>query len=209
MIVPRYILIVIVILCLCLSFSTNKVQASDVINNEIDNMKTLLFVMGNAIASLEPSLTVTTTFQPSQYDMQVRKLIDYARKTDLFTGNLVYGVKWKIEPTGSQYKIVFNFSYYITEEQYLQLREFARDFAISIQEKSDYDKIKYTHDYLTQNCTYNIDMDGPYNCIFNKQSNCNGYALAFYLIMDECGIPCDYVMGYTHAWNVVKLNGLL
>ena len=40
------------------------------------------------------------------------------------------------------------------------------------------------------------------------RSNCNGYALAFYLIIDECGILCDYVAGYNHAWNIVKLNGL-
>lgn len=162
--------------------------------------------MGESISSFDPSLTVTTTFKPSYSDMQIEKLIGYARDVDPFTGNLLHRVEWKAEPYGEKYKVHFKFSYYITEEQYEELQQFAIDFASDMVGKTEYEMIKRTHDYLVERCTYDINMDGPYNCVFKGRSNCNGYALAFYLIMQKCGIECDYVTGANHAWNIVKLG---
>lgn len=182
------------------------VNAKDMSSVTIDNMKVLLYIMGDAISQFEPSLTITTTFFPSYSDMDIDKLIEYARKYDPFTGHLLYLVKWTATPKGNEYEVEFEFSYYITEQQYSDIQEFADDFVKSIQSMSDYDKVKYTHDYLIKNCTYDINKDGPYNCLFEKRSNCNGYALSFYMIMKKCGIPCRYITGKDHAWNAVKLG---
>ena len=190
--------------------NTSTASATDISNTTIDNNKTLLLVIGDAISSFEPSLTVTTTFQPSPYNITIEKLRDCAQSNDPFIGNLFYGITWKTERSGSGYKTHFKFSYYITQVQYDELQSFAVDFASKMDGKSEYEKVKETHDYLVENCSYYVNADGPYNCIFNNESNCNGYALAFYLIMQKCDIECKYVTGYgnggAHAWNAVKIG---
>ena len=197
------ILLIIVVLVTCMSFT---VGATDMSSATIKNMKTLLFIMGEATSSFKPSLTVATTFEPSYFDMDIDRLINYARDVDPFTGSLLYSVKWSVKPSDDKYIVNFEFSYYITEQQYKELQQFASDFSNKLIGKDDYWKIRETHDYLVENCTYDINMDGPYNCLFKNRSNCNGYALAFYLIMRECGIECKYVYGADHACNTVKLG---
>lgn len=47
--------------------------------------------------------------------------------------------------------------------------------------------------------------------MFNKAAVCQGYAVTFYVMMTELGIPCTIVGGTAngggHAWNAVKLDG--
>ena len=203
------ILCITVLVFMCCTCLSPTVHAGDMSAVTIDSMKVLLFIMGEATSNFEPSLTVVTTFSPTRSDMDIDRLIEYAQNVDAFTGSLLYRVQWLIEPYGDKYKAHFEFSYYITEDQYQEIQDFANTFVQTMdQTMSDYDKVKYTHDYLANNCTYDISKDGPYNCLIEKRSNCNGYALSFYLIMKKCGIPCNYVTGYDHAWNTVQLDSL-
>ena len=85
---------------------------------------------------------------------------------------------------------------------------------------SDYDIAKALHDYLLLNCVYDYEnylrhtvpaesytADGA---LLEGTAVCAGYARAYQLLMQEAGIPCEYVSGYAnggHAWNVVEIDG--
>lgn len=172
----------------------------------LNDMNELLDEIALATSSLSDELTVVTDFAVKQTDITMPDIARRAGKLDAFTSGLLRSMQYKVHNKGSTYEIHFSFSYYITEQEYAKLVDFANEFVNQMTDMDDYDKVKYTHDYLIENCTYNIDRDGPYNCIFNGQSNCNGYALAFSLIMRECGIDCRYITGTDHAWNAVKLG---
>ncbi|MBQ4650628.1 MAG: hypothetical protein IJB73_08000 [Firmicutes bacterium] len=79
---------------------------------------------------------------------------------------------------------------------------------------TDAEKAKYAHDWLIYNIKYNLDA--PYNqtsfsALAKGSTVCAGYAHGFQYMMQQMGIPCAYILGYTaggyHAWNIVKLDG--
>lgn len=119
-----------------------------------------------------------------------------------FTNGYVY--------TNSSVK--FNYKY--TESQMQKYISETENIVKSIVSKSpsgDYEKIKYFHDYLVQNCTY---LSGefsasPYGSLVRKTAICQGYAHAFMLLCREAGIECVCVTGNAdgpHMWNKVKIN---
>ena len=184
--------------------STSNINSIPIANNENE----LFSIIGNEISSLKSSLTVKTTFEIKSYDITFPDIYRCSRKIDQFSGSLLKSMNYSISPCEKGCEINFKFYYYIDESDFNKLCLFAEEFSENITHLSDYEKIKYTHDYLIENCTYIKDLDGPYNCIFQNKSNCNGYALSFCLIMQKCNIECKYVTGLNHAWNAVKLNGL-
>ncbi len=79
---------------------------------------------------------------------------------------------------------------------------------------SAYDKIRTIYDYVTANISYTADenIDTPlyhtaYSAIVMKDTVCQGYALLLYYMLWRCEIPCRYVRGGGHAWNIVWLRG--
>ena len=94
---------------------------------------------------------------------------------------------------------------------------------------TDYDRLKYVHDWLTHNNRYYYEFDEEIvtdNYTAANQSAlsallpdlspvCAGYAEAFKVLCDGLGIPCVLVNGWVlsgdswglHEWNYVKLNG--
>ena len=94
---------------------------------------------------------------------------------------------------------------------------------------TDLEKVISAHDWLVTNCQYDpyigtggkyIASDGTvyndepavytsYGAFVNHNVVCQGYALAFKVLMDRAGIPCCYVKSdaMNHAWNIVQLDG--
>lgn len=95
---------------------------------------------------------------------------------------------------------------------------------------TDLEKVVSAHDWLVANCQYDpyvgtgenqyIASDGTvyseepavytsYGAFVNHNVVCQGYALAFKVLMDRAGIPCCYVRSDAmhHAWNMVQLDG--
>ena len=64
--------------------------------------------------------------------------------------------------------------------------------------RSDYQKIKATHDYLCNAFVYSYFHDGPFDAFFKGTTDCEGYAMTFQMVMDYCNIPCKYI-GYFQA----------
>lgn len=82
---------------------------------------------------------------------------------------------------------------------------------------STIERIKTVHDYLIKRTTYDktyYQKDNSHNHLYNilneNRAVCQGYAVAFYIFMNEIDIPCSLISGYAgenHAWNVVKIDG--
>ena len=118
-----------------------------------------------------------------------------------------------------------------TEHNYLNIGIYAHDGVTSMElsavrsilnkiitpEMGDVEKVKAVHDWIVKNTTYEenyYSLDSSrsfiYNLIYNKIAICQGYAVTFYVMMTELGIPCTIISGNAgepHAWNAVELDG--
>lgn len=88
----------------------------------------------------------------------------------------------------------------------------------------DYERERYLHDQLTENCTYDTQAASvaaeadpaaytAYGALVERAAVCEGYAKAMQLLLRRAGIPCTLVTGKSgenneaHMWNLVKING--
>ncbi len=89
-----------------------------------------------------------------------------------------------------------------------------------------YDKMKFFHDWLCRNNSYNDDAmasgsyseevsDAPWSCASGILSStnpkvagpvCEGYARAFALLCHRAGITCTVVTGSGHMWNNLRYD---
>lgn len=86
---------------------------------------------------------------------------------------------------------------------------------------SDYEKIKYVHDWMIDNLEYDTTVSKDnirniYGAAKNRSVVCEGYAKLFKYIMDKMKIQCVLISGTArnnsgnseaHAWNYVNLGG--
>ena len=97
-----------------------------------------------------------------------------------------------------------------------------KDEIIENVEGSNYQKVKYIHDWLIDNISYDesYNMENTRNifgALIEKNVVCEGYAKTFKFLMDEVNIPCIIVSGTAtnsegknenHMWNYIELNGV-
>lgn len=144
--------------------------------------------------------------------------------------------QWSRVTIGSRemYELSFGFrgSTADVEAEDKAMKEVAETILAEARKKgSDYDKALYVHDWLVLNCTYDVHALGmynswqeaarrdfaytPYGCLVNRSAVCDGYSGTFKYLMNELGIPCEYVGGTgitrtgsgPHSWNRVVLDG--
>ena len=88
-------------------------------------------------------------------------------------------------------------------------------------EMTDYEKELIIHNYIVENCDY--DIAGYKNALIPSESYsaygvlclgtavCEGYAEAAKLLLNRAGVICDIITGTSkgegHAWNLVKIGG--
>ncbi len=112
--------------------------------------------------------------------------------------------------------------YYENEQTVRAMREELDRMADTVMEQlrgteEDFEKELYLHDYLVQNCTYLTGVNGEnylsntaYGALCRGEAYCDGYALAFKLLMNRAGLFCSTVSGLAgdlqHMWNLVYIN---
>lgn len=80
-------------------------------------------------------------------------------------------------------------------------------------EMSEYDKLKYFHDYLITHCESDPDdiyANTIYGALVRGKALCEGYAKSFSYLCNKAGIENIIVTGSTdtaHMWNMVKIDG--
>lgn len=121
-----------------------------------------------------------------------------------------------------EYMIQYSVKYYTTAEQEAKLTK-AVDEALAglhLDGKTTEQKIRSIYDYICDNVNY--DYDGlndssntikytAYGALINKKAVCQGYAVLFYRMCVDAGIPARVITGRAnggaHAWNIVEING--
>lgn len=92
---------------------------------------------------------------------------------------------------------------------------------LALEKDSNRVKVSKIYNYLCTNVVYdyagvaqgvrNLTCHSAYAAAVKKKAVCQGYALLFYRLMMEAGVPARYITGYggggSHAWNIVKLGG--
>lgn len=80
---------------------------------------------------------------------------------------------------------------------------------------SDYEKLKYLHDYLVLRCDYNTEALSPftaYGALVEGRATCQGYADAMHLLLSGAGFETVFTTGIgdsetvKHKWNYVKTS---
>ena len=84
---------------------------------------------------------------------------------------------------------------------------------LGLGKKSDVEKIRAIHDYIAKTIQYDNSKKKftAYAGLVDSSHKtvCQGYALLFYKMCTDAGIPCRVVTGWAgtpHAWNIVKLD---
>lgn len=89
---------------------------------------------------------------------------------------------------------------------------------------TDMERVRFLHDYLAENITYDYGKPDPRSqrevhtivgALLNSACVCDGYSRAFRLLCDRMHISCIVVTGEGfpdgkregHAWNIVKIDG--
>jgi hypothetical protein len=90
---------------------------------------------------------------------------------------------------------------------------------VNIKTASDFEIAQALHDYLVRTCSYNTgaaegnDALSPaytaYGALVKGSAVCQGYALAYKLLLSRAGVPAVFVASHDmgHAWNMVKIDG--
>ncbi|MCL1913580.1 MAG: hypothetical protein FWG10_06855 [Eubacteriaceae bacterium] len=84
---------------------------------------------------------------------------------------------------------------------------------------TDAEKVLAAHDYIVANTSYDLPTlnvmdleDGKYSAydaLVGRSAVCEGYSLAFGLLMDRLGIEWKMILseGMGHSWNLAKVDG--
>lgn len=117
--------------------------------------------------------------------------------------------------------ITYNFTYYITENQELELQKKLVEIMkeLNLDGRSNYEKVVAIYNYICNHVAYDYENDADnsyglkrtaYGAIFKGKANCQGYSVLFYRMALQEGIDCRIIGGYginrSHGWNIVKLG---
>lgn len=127
-----------------------------------------------------------------------------AAKDGYLTG-ILSGTCITVCGTGNQY-VTFQFHYLTTKAQEKKIDKLVRGIARRFQKGSRAARAKQAHDYLIQKMKYDNRYYNPYYAFTKGRGMCMSYALAYQRILQEMKIPCIYIKGSNHAWNMVKIG---
>lgn len=110
------------------------------------------------------------------------------------------------------------FDYRFTPEEMSEMNRESEAVADSILEgidekMSEYEKLKYIHDYLVKNCSSDAEDEYSntiYGTLVRKKALCEGYSKTFSYLCNRLGIENMIITGQTsvpHMWNMVKVDG--
>jgi hypothetical protein len=146
---------------------------------------------------------------------RVLSAVDYDHPEIFWTGEFSY---YFDENNQSVSRVMVEYPYDKTEKDRRQaeIEDAFQDYRAGIKNgMDDYDKVKYTYEYVIKNTVYREDLQDDQNIysVFGKKGSvCAGYSKAIQYLLKRIGIECSYVAGEAigqgaHAWNIVKVDG--
>ena len=139
--------------------------------------------------------------QSASYTTFFDQLIKY----DGYITGVVSGCCITVKGEDEKY-VLFQFGYLTTKKQERMIDKKVRKIVKRIGKGSNAQKAKRIHDYLISHMKYDTKYYSPYDAFAKGKGMCMAYALAYQRVMQETGIPCVYVKGKNHAWNLVKIG---
>ncbi|MCR4690852.1 MAG: leucine-rich repeat protein [Lachnospiraceae bacterium] len=125
-----------------------------------------------------------------------------------------------ISSNRKKYYILAQYHSNEAQEAYVDqfVKQFISTYGLGGAGVSDQEKIRTVYWYITSNVTYDhahlafgrnySPMFTAYAVIHDKTAICQGISNLFYRLMKELHVDVRTVTSVTHAWNIVKLNGL-
>ena len=125
-------------------------------------------------------------------------------------------------PAYSANKSIFNFSvtYWESGAQLKKVNKKVKKAlnSLKLTGKTRVEKLRLIHNYIAENVTYDTSLSkfSAYDGLVSSAyaTVCQGYALLYYKMCTDAGIPCRFVGGQgdsgvyrgSHAWNLVKVG---
>lgn len=102
-------------------------------------------------------------------------------------------------------------SYKMNEDEIYAVNNYAEDIINTngLRNMSQYEAIKFVHDYLINNFNYNMNENSLYIMMQTGETNCYGYTMMNYIILSRLGVDIrttNGTMNNSHVWNAVKLD---
>ena len=125
-------------------------------------------------------------------------------------------VKYQVNGDGKIAEAYFNYDYYNKSADSMREQLAAAEDKILegiTDDMTDADKLKYIHDYLISNVTYDaeaMDCDNVYGALIKHRTHCQGFSKSVCCLCDRLGIESMLVTGDAgggHMWNMVKVDG--
>ncbi len=189
--------------------------------NQLTYKEQLLF---NEICKSAENLKSETEILPYRYTNEEFKRIIQAVNFDVV--KLFYIDMDSFELYCDNYKTSVTIDYFTTASQITQMKmEFEAVSAAAMAyiqgAESDFKKAVILHDFLIQNCKLFVSEEyvknkeqiahTAYGALVDKKAFCNGYAAAYKILLNRCGVECILVEGNTedisHVWNIVNQDG--
>lgn len=150
-------------------------------------------------------ISFKTTLNPD--NINYMKIFSDVVDKDSYIGSQLYSYRYQYIYNGSNYDVKLSINKPIFHRVILTKMR-AREIAKALRKKnlSDYETVKAVHDYIVLTNEYSYSESGAYNAFYLTESACNGYAYAFYVIMEEVGIPATCEFGGNHEWNRVMID---
>jgi len=131
---------------------------------------------------------------------------DKLARKDGYTTGIISGSCVTIGGESKEY-VTFQFGYLTTKRQERYINKKVKSIVKRIGKGSRVFKVRAAHDYLTGHMQYDSNYYNPYYAFSKGRGMCMSYALAYQRILQEMKIPCVYIKGKDHAWNMVKIGG--
>ena len=115
--------------------------------------------------------------------------------------------------------MTYNFSYFITKAQETELRSRIKAIIteLNLNGKSEYEKIRRIYNWICSHVNYDyarlnddsyVAKYSAYNAVFQGSAVCNGFAQLLYRMALSAGLDARIVIMSSHAWNIVRVNGV-
>lgn len=153
-----------------------------------------------------------TTNLKSNIEASINEIL----KADDYLQASIPSYKWSFGGYQNNVTISFEFDYHTTkvQEDYVDSEVTAilkNTIKVSM---NDHQKEKAIHDYIVANVAYDTTLQkfSAYEALKNGLTVCSGYAQLAYKMLNQSGIEAKIVVGTgngeSHAWNLVKLDGI-
>lgn len=203
------------------------------IENNIENMQTGTYkidfgkTFSDLINTEDGEQKLNTAFQSAwnafTYDhvevfyIDITKLVLTTQTTSI--GNFSTHEVYLSNKSNTNY-LTEGFSYELLKQELPRLENLRNQIIEILDGYTDYEKIKYVHDWLIDNMQYDTtyqkeNIYNIYGALTSGNIVCEGYARVYKYILDGLGIPCVLISGTatnsngeteSHAWNNVCLD---